>query len=234
MKRKALTLLTLLTVFVSLMFVIQRINLKTPKTNNTEVKKVSVSEKFNYNLRAIWPKGREKIQNLAQASLIIIGTVEKISGLKAGRTTDNDPMVYKDIAVTVTDIIKGELKQPIITVRVFGGKLNEEQQVWVESETSLKFNVGEKVLLALEPFYKRKWVQVNDGIQHFVVMGGEFGKFAIIGNEAVRGPYELPLLPIEEVRKEEEGLDQPFNEFLPVDESRFPLDKLISEIKANL
>jgi len=44
----------------------------------------------------------------------------------------------------------------------------------------------------------------------------------------------LPLLPIEEVRKEEEGLDQPFNEFLPVDESRFPLDKLISEIKENL
>jgi len=147
-------------------------------------------------------------------------------------------MIYGDIAVIIDKIIKGQYNQPFITARQYGGKISEQQWVDLGEFERAEFKVDEKVILFLnKPKPPRQGGQdVNDGIPHYNLYSGGFTKFAIIGNEAVRGPYELPLPDINQQREDERDrpLSNPAPMGLSVDERRFPLDKLISEIKENL
>lgn len=238
MKKSLIFLVVFSLLFLSIFYLLKNTQPKIAhqiEASWSKTKTKKVPAKFKITMHGSYPAEIKEIGFLTKITdLILIGRVEKISPLKASINNRNEPMIYGDIAVVIEKIIKGEYNQPFITVRKYGGKISEEQHVDLGPQA--EFKIGEKVVLFLDkPKPRHQGGQdVDDGIPHYNLYSGLFTKFAIIGDEAVRGPYELPLMPIEKAREEEKGLDTYLNEFLPVDESRFPLDKLISEIKANI
>jgi len=242
MKKLYLILILLVLVTIFSFFMINRQNVQKKLTEvkiswpKPTLKKVP--PKFKSSLNSLFVAEVKNIDYLAKTSdLIVIGQVKKISDLKASMTTDTSPtaypMIYQDAAIVIEQIIKGNFRQPFVTVRKYGGKISENQQVWVEDNDMGEFKLNERVLIFL---WKPKIPMVDDGIEHYEATPLSYTKFAIIGNEAVRGPYELPLPDINQQREDERDrpLSNPAPMGLSVDERRFPLDKLISEIKENL
>ena len=245
MKTKTLLLLLLiLAMATSSVLVVKNLNSKPKKIKvDWSMRKLKkVPPKFKISLRSTsYSPDVFKVKNMAKRrDVIVIGQIVKISNYLASKLSApishplyNQPMVYRDIAVAIEEVVKGKVNQPFLTARVYGGKLSEEQQVDIGQDAA-EFKQDEKVILFL--YEPDKGGNVEDGVPHFNLWSAAYTKFAIIGNEAVRGPYELPLPAIEKQKEDERDrpLSNPAPMGLSVDERRFPLDKILAEIKANL
>jgi hypothetical protein len=128
---------------------------------------------------------------ITKADIISIGKVETIypsrwntldGRLTRGTTAKNispNLIILTDVSFQMSQIIKGDIKQNVIRIRMFGGQVEQDRMI-VEEQPSLK--VGEIYLLFLM-HDTGSTANINQG--HYLVLGAIQGVYKISNDKAV-------------------------------------------------
>ena len=137
----------------------------------------------------------EKLVSMSDS--IVIGEVANLlpskwntpDGQRPVDGSDTPYIIYTDVDIKSREYLKGPLDATIITVRVLGGTLGQDQ---LEVEDQPSYNVNERVLIFLKNDNDPRTKYIGD--KHFVTVGLIQGKISILeNNEIIVGDEKMSL-----------------------------------------
>ncbi len=131
---------------------------QSPLAENNQLTEEALSRNVEMNLQEM----------AMQANTTVVGTVmDRKSYYKGGH-------IYSDIAISVEEVIRGEVNGDTVVVQVLGGTVGDLEMVVFPSA---RFSLAERVLLLLEK---------EPASSKYAVVGGHQGKFTVDAKDKVQ------------------------------------------------
>lgn len=116
------------------------------------------------------------------SEIVVIGSVTEILPAQKGiRKESGTNLIYTDVVITPDRILNGKVTSQYIIVRVWGGRVGGETEIYEQEPV---FTINERVLVFLSEFTSVFPADSSNNLAYHRVVGGLLGKYRVEADRA--------------------------------------------------